>query len=173
MADKLRKPHCSKCRNHGVLSPLKGHKRRCTVQKCTCAKCELVDIRRDISKRQIALRRLQTEDEQYGAPETTIINSEDHSNGTSKPVYRPADVACVRSATSAPPVNPYNYNYQGAPAPYYNYRPWYEAPVQTAYCQPNFTNNNANHQYMNNTPHPNFINRNGMVEIKPQVNWSN
>ncbi|ESO92515.1 hypothetical protein LOTGIDRAFT_79168, partial [Lottia gigantea] len=64
--EEKKRPCCSKCRNHCVLSPLKGHKRRCLYKDCQCPKCQLVEARRDISKRQIALRRLQIEEENYG-----------------------------------------------------------------------------------------------------------
>eukprot|EP00794_Sanderia_malayensis_P005655 gene5655-6351_t len=48
---------CSRCRNHGVLSLLRGHKKNCPYRDCKCPECNLVNENRPIHSTQLPLQR--------------------------------------------------------------------------------------------------------------------
>ncbi|XP_075040125.1 doublesex- and mab-3-related transcription factor B1 [Mixophyes fleayi] len=52
-----RTPKCSRCRNHGLVVPVRGHSGHCGWKLCTCPKCSLITERHKILAAHKLLRR--------------------------------------------------------------------------------------------------------------------
>lgn len=59
MAPSKRNPLCARCRHHGLLTVIKGHKRTCPFKNCPCSKCLILRQKQNIMAKQVALRRKQ------------------------------------------------------------------------------------------------------------------
>lgn len=55
--NKIKAKECQKCLVHGLHVKVKGHKNECYYKDCSCAKCSVVNLKREKNKLVIAQKR--------------------------------------------------------------------------------------------------------------------
>ena len=71
-------PKCARCKNHGVLCPLKGHKGLCKWKDCTCKNCSLIVERQRIMAAEQSVLKEMAEEKRERSFETSTSSFVTH-----------------------------------------------------------------------------------------------
>lgn len=71
LVETRREQQCSRCRNHGFLQMLKGHKSLCPFRTCSCKKCEVTSRRREVMAKHVK----DTRDREPKSPPSSTVTS--------------------------------------------------------------------------------------------------